>query len=112
MSYGVFFSIEALGRVVDSTSPESCPEKDTALELLVSLSSEGDFFGLIDESETCLQVRFEDDANQYWVEVPRPDLGGSYGAHYSFDDAAAIFENLQPLFPSTGFPGFEFISWH
>ena len=81
------------------------------MDLLASLSSDGDFFGLIDERETCLQVRFEDEANRYWIEVPRPDLGGSYGAYFSFDDAAQIFEKLPALFPDIGFPGFEFTAW-
>ena len=81
------------------------------MDLLASLSSEGDFFGLFDERETCLQVRFEDAPNRYWVEVPRPDLGGSFGAHLVFEDAVEIFENLPEVFPDSGFPGFEFISW-
>ena len=81
------------------------------MDLLASLSSEGDFFGLYDEKATCLQVRFEEGPDRYWVEVPRPDLGGSYGAHFAFKDAARIFEDLPRLFPDSGFPGFEFISW-
>lgn len=111
MSYSVFFSIQAIGRAVDSANPESCSGKDTIMDLLASLSSEGDFFGLFDEKDTCLQVRFEDGLNRYWVEVPRPDLGGSYGAHFDFEDAARIFANLPELFPDSGFAGFEFISW-
>ncbi len=81
------------------------------MELLASLSSDGDFFGLIDEDGTCLQFRFEDEKNQYWIEVPRPDLSGSYGAHLSFDDAAKIVETLPSLFPDSGFDGFDFSSW-
>ncbi len=111
MSYGVFFSIEALGRRVDSSSPEYCTGTDTAIELLSSLSSDGDFFGLIDEDGTCLQVRFEDEENRYWLEVPRPDLSGSYGAHFSFEAASNAVENLAGLIPDTGFDGFEFTSW-
>jgi hypothetical protein len=111
MSYSVFFSIEAIGRAVDSASPESCSGTDTIIELLASLSVEGDFFGVIDERGTCLQVRFENDENHYWLEVPRPDLGGSYGARFSFDEATKLLEDLPNLFPETGFSGFEFSSW-
>ncbi|MDJ0760005.1 MAG: hypothetical protein QNJ19_11435 [Woeseiaceae bacterium] len=111
MSYGVFFSIEALGRKVGASSPEYCSGTDTAMELLASLSSEGDFFGLIDEDGTCLQVRFEDSKNSYWFEVPRPDLSGSYGAYYSYDAAAKAVENLPGIFPEAGLDGFKFSSW-
>ena len=111
MSYGVFFRIEALGRIVDSAAPEYCSGTDTAMELLASLSSEGDFFGLTDEDGTCLRFTFEDEKNRYWVEVPRPDLSGSYGAYFSFDDAARIVETLPGSFPDSGFAGFEFASW-
>jgi hypothetical protein len=111
MSHSVFFSIDAIGRAVDSARPESCSGTDTILELLASLSVEGDFFGLFDERNVCLQVRYESEENHYWLEVPRPDLGGSYGAHFSFDDAAKVFENLPDLFPETGFSGFGFSSW-
>ncbi len=111
MTNGVFFRIEALGREVDAANPETCSGLDTIMELLASLSSDGDFFGLLDETDTCLQVRFEDERNQYWVEVPRPDMGGSYGAHLNFDDAVKIFKDLPERFPNTGFQGFEFVSW-
>ncbi|MDJ0917675.1 MAG: hypothetical protein QNJ05_07920 [Woeseiaceae bacterium] len=80
------------------------------MELLASLSSEGDFFGLTDADGTCLRFSFEDERNRYWLEVPRPDLSGSYGAHLSFEGAARIVENLPTLFPITGFDGFEFSS--
>jgi len=111
MSYSVFFNIEAIGRDVDSASPESISGTDTILELLASLGVEGDFFGLIDERAACLQVRLQNDVKPYWLEVPRPDLGGSYGAQLSFDEAAKLLESLPDLFPNTGFSGFEFLSW-
>ncbi len=111
MSYAVFFSIEAIGRRVDASSPEYCSGTDTAIELLASLSTEGDFFGLIDGDGTCLQFRFEDEENPYWLEVPRPDLSGSYGAHFSFDEAAKIVASLPVIFPDKGFESFEFSAW-
>ena len=111
MSYGVFFCIEAIGRTVDSAAPEVCSGIDTIIELLSSLSVEGDFFGLIDSRNRCLQVRFEDNENRYWLEVPRPDLSGSYGAHFSFDEASKVFEELPDLIPERGFSRFEFLSW-
>lgn len=111
MPHGLFFCIEAIGRAVDSSAPETCSGPDTILELLASLSVEGDFLGLIDERGTCLQIRFENEENPYWLEVPRPDLGGSYGAHFSLDDVAKILENLPDLLPQSGFSGFKFCAW-
>jgi hypothetical protein len=111
MSYSVFFSIEAIGRTVDSASPESCSGAETISELFVSLSAEGDFFGLIDERGMCFQIRFEREVNPYLLEIPRPDLSGSYNAQYSFGDAANVLEKLPDLFPKTGFSRFEFLAW-
>ena len=112
MTYGVFFSIEAIGRTVDADNPESCPDTSTILELLACLSTDGDFFGLVDEQNRVLQVRFEDVDLPYWLEIPRPDLGGSYGAHFSYEGAMAILGELPSHFPEEGFPMFEFLSWH
>ena len=97
--------------MVKSADAEACSGSDTALELLAALAVEGDFFGLVDSKDVCLQVRYEDEADPYWVEVPRPDLGGSFGARYSYDRAQKLFNKLPATFPDTGFLGFEFTPW-
>lgn len=111
MSYSVFFSIEAIGRHVDSANPESISGTETILELLASLSAEVDFFGIIDEQAVCLQVRLQSDVKPYLIEVPRPDSGGSYGAQLSFGEATKLLKNLPDTIPNSGFSGFEFLSW-
>ena len=111
MTHTVFFCIDAIGREVESADAESCSGSDTALELLAALAVEGDFFGLIDPKSVCLQVRYESEEDPYWIEVPRPDLGGSFGARCSYERATQLLGELPEMFPETGFSGFEFSSW-
>lgn len=111
MIYSIFFSIEAIGRDVSSDMPESCSDIDTYLDLFRALNSEGDFFGLIDSNKVCLQVMYKRDTEQYLIEVPRPDLRGSYGSYFTIEESAKILKSLPETFPLEGFLGFKFMSW-
>ena len=62
-------------------------------------------------SRSVLQAMYDKDADQYWFEVPKPDLQGSYGASLSFDAAVDLIKSLDGLFPEEGFGGFEFQAW-
>ena len=54
---------------------------------------------------------YDSERDTYWFEVPRPDLGGSYGADLSFDAAMDLIKSLDGTLPLEGFDGFEFQSW-
>ena len=111
MRYQVFFSIEAIGRVVTSESPEYCSDATVYSELFASLKVSGDFFGLIDSNGACLQVMYEPEIDLYWFEVPRPDKGGSFGKYHTFDAAVEALKTLPETFPSKGLNEFEFNEW-
>ena len=44
VAHSVFFSIDAIGREVESADAETCLGSDTTLELLAALAVEGGFF--------------------------------------------------------------------
>ncbi len=111
INYSIFFIIEAIGREVTSDKSEACADVETYIDLFESLSVDGDFFGLIDVNDVCLQIRFEGENRQYWIEVPRPDLKGSYGAYINYDSAIKVLRDLPSTLPLEGLSGFEFIAW-
>lgn len=111
MLYTIFYNIEAIGQVVDSSQPETCGGEDTYLDLLSALSTEGDYFGLIDRNGSCLQVMYSQELSQYWIEIPRKDLFGSIGKYYKFEEAKIFLHSLPDEFPIDGFVGFNFEKW-
>ena len=54
---------------------------------------------------------YHEDQDKYWFEVPRPNLGGSYGKYLSFEESRDLLESLPVVFPLEGFEGFEFSKW-
>lgn len=56
-------------------------------------------------------VGYEPIEDRYWFEVPRSDIGGSYGKHFSFNEALATLKELPKSFPAEGLSGFEFTAW-
>jgi len=109
MNHSIFFSIESIGRDVSSNNPESYADIRTLLDLFLSLKHKDDFLGLIDKNETCLQILFG--SKKYWIEVPRPDLGGSYGTYLTHESILDTLQNLPDTFPLKGLNGFEFKPW-
>lgn len=86
-------------------------EADIYSELLGSLADDGDFIGLIDDRGETLQVMYEAADDAYWVEVPSPRLGGSYGARLSFDAVVDLFETLPSEFGPESLPSLQFHPW-
>jgi len=107
---GFYNSLEA-GEPIDSDNPIEV-EADAFFEkLLPSLKEDGEFLGVIDSEGTVLQVAYLSDEDEYWIETPRPDLGGSFGAKFDFDAAKALLNSLESVFPPEGFESFQFQSW-
>ena len=110
MKYRVFYSAVGLGDIAaaDAIDMELA---DIYSEVFPLLKEDREFFGLVDSHGTTLQAMYDEDNDQYWFEVPRPDLGGSYGANLSFDAAIDLIKSLGGAVPPEGFDGFQFQSW-
>jgi hypothetical protein len=80
-------------------------------ELLGSLADDGDFIGLIDNRGTTLQVMYDAGDDTYFVEVPSPQRGGSYGARLSFDALTDLFKALPSELGPESLPLLQFRSW-
>ncbi len=100
-----------IGEPVDSDSPVEIEVAVLVDQYLPSLKTDGEFFGAIDSEGTVLQVAYLSDEDEYWIETPRPDLGGSYGAKFDFVAAKALLVGLEATFPQEGFETFQFQSW-
>lgn len=110
LQYRVFYSAVRLGDI----SAENAIDMELAdvySEVLPVLKEHREYFGLVDSDGTTLQVMYDEEKDQYWFEVPRPDLGGSFGVSLSFDAALDLIKSLDDPFPPEGFEGFEFQSW-
>ena len=84
---------------------------DVYSKIFPLMKEDREFFGLIDSQGTVLQAMYDADVDQYWFEIPRPDLQESYGINLSFDAAMDLIKSLDGLFPKEGFDGFEFQAW-
>lgn len=109
--YRAFYNIIRLGKEVPSQDAHEVELADLYSNIFPSMKEDREFFGLIDSQDTVLQAMYDEDADQYWFEVPRPDLQGSFGSSLSFDAAMDLIKSLDGLFPKEGFEGFEFQFW-
>jgi hypothetical protein len=109
--YRVFFCFCATGRSVDADDAIEMNEADIYSELLGQLTEEGDFIGLMDANEVTLQVMYEKAADRFWVEIPCPDKGGSYGRHLHFDELVDLFKGLPANFSPSELPSLVFDAW-
>lgn len=96
---------------VSSQQPIPLGDPKLLHSLLSRAITDGDFLGLIDRDGTALQRMYEEDEDRYWLEIPVPAQGGSYGKHYRLDRLREILSNLPPRFDVTAFPDLRFESW-
>lgn len=108
--YRVFYNAVRLGEV-PAEDARDIDLADVYTEIFPLLNEEGEYFGLVDSNGTTLQAMYDEENDQYWFEVPRPDLQGSYGKHLSFDASMDLIKSLGRSFPVDGFDGFEFQAW-
>ena len=109
--FKVFYAFQESGRQVPADAPVEMLEADIYSELLGEFERDRDFIGLIDSAGVTLQVLYEADHDQYWVELPEPAMSGSHGRYFSFDELADLLRNLPECFTISAFPGLEFQSW-
>ncbi|MDE0754170.1 MAG: hypothetical protein OSB26_05915 [Woeseiaceae bacterium] len=111
MKYLGFYNSSQAGEPIDSDSPIEIEGDEFFERLLPTLKEDGEFLGVIDSGGTVLQVAYLSDEDEYWIETPRPDLGGSFGAKFDFDASKALLNSLEAVFPEEGFESFQFQSW-
>ncbi len=112
MIYKAFYYSASLNRDVAADVAESMNLDVFCSDVIKSVKEKDDFCGLIDSNGNTLQTIYEEEIEAYWVEVPRPDLNGSYGMHMPFDCMLSLFQSLNgDDFPLEGFAHFEFSEW-
>ena len=109
--YRLFHNIIRLGEAIPAEDAREIELADVYSDIFPSMKEDGEFFGLIDSRGNTLQAMYDADADRYWFEVPRPDLGGSFGVSLSFDDSMDLIKSLDGLFSQEGGEGFEFQAW-
>ena len=112
MTYLVFHDIVRLPHSVPAENAVEMTREIVLNEILPLLKEDGEFFGLIDSNRTTLQVLYtSNDDQEYWVEIPSPSLGGSFGAHFDWNQVNDLFGSLAETFPQDGFAEFDFHPW-
>jgi hypothetical protein len=109
--YQAFYDIAGMGDQVTGDSPIEMELADVYTDVFPFMKEDGDFFGLIDTKGTTLQALYHAADDTYWLEVPRPDLNGSFGAYLTFDEASDLIKSIDGDFPLEGFSGFRFNGW-
>jgi len=79
MDYKIFYYCQKTGDEVESQTP-LLTDRDTMISVaLQTLRDEGDFFGIIDESNTTLQFMVQSNS-EILIDIPMPAKGGSYNS--------------------------------
>ena len=97
---------------VEVTADHATPMEKSDIIAMMPTILEGfrDYYGITDRKGTTLQFLVDDDG-LVWMEIPFPDLSGSYGKHISKDDVPVVFGSLPELFSKDMLPGMEFAEW-
>lgn len=109
--YRVFYNVIRLSEEVAAQDARGMVLADVYTDIFPLVKEDKEFLGLIDAEGTVLQAMYDESAGHYWMEVPRPDLQGSFGINLSFGEAINLIKSLDGLFPCDGFEGFEFQAW-
>lgn len=106
-----FYGEETEDAEVSAGDPIVLDDQNLLPSLISRAVTDGDFLGLTDTDGNTLQLMYEGDEDRYWLEIPVPAQGGSYGQHYSLDRIREVFRALPPRFEAAAFPDFRFESW-
>ena len=109
--FRAFCNLGGGAKEISPAHPVSMSEVEIRADLLGALADDGDFFGLIDDAATTLQVMFNADTSSYWVEIPRPDKEGSFGCSLSLEQLQLLFTDLPARFSEAMVPGMAFEAW-
>lgn len=106
-----FYGDETDNAEVSAEDPVALGDLHLLPALISRAVTDGDFLGLMDTEGNTLQLMYEGDEDRYWLEIPVPAQGGSYGKHYSLEGIREVFRALPPRFDVAEFPDFRFESW-
>ncbi|WP_455207451.1 hypothetical protein [Kaarinaea lacus] len=109
--YQAFYNIIRKGVEVPAEAPVSMELADIYSEVFPLMKEDREFFGIIDSKGTTLQAMYHEEEDNYWFEVPRPDLKGSFGNYLTFDEATDLIKSIIGDIPIEGYSGFDFNPW-
>ncbi|MCB9616915.1 MAG: hypothetical protein H6722_31150 [Sandaracinus sp.] len=108
MALRVFYCFYGTGETVTEPRPTDAAD---LVGYVDRLTHDRDFVGVVDDGGTTLQVMYEADDDRYWVEIPVPKEGGSYGRHLDHTALRALFMQLPERFEPGAFDGLRFEAW-
>lgn len=109
--FGVFYCFNATGSEVPSDRPVAMSVNHLVNDLMTEVSTDRDFIGLTDTSGTTLQFMFHASDDRFWVEIPCPEEGGSYGAFFNRAELESTLRSLSDTIDRSAFSEFVFQSW-
>ena len=111
MHFRVFYLINRSGECVSSISAVTMSARTICEQMLDRLQSEDDYLGIIDTSDTTLQVLPEPDQRRYYVEVPIEAAKASYGRYVDRAELDTLIRTLPPTFSEKTIPGLTYRPW-
>lgn len=105
-----FYCIDSYLEEVPSSDPIRMTLDVPSQDFLPNMNVVGDFFGVLDETGCVLQARYEGDDN-FWIEIPQPSRGGSFGFFRSRDQSVELFRDLPIQFREALESDMEFQHW-
>jgi hypothetical protein len=74
--YQAFYNIIRKGDEVPADASDPIVRADVYSVLFPMMKEDREFFGLVDSKGTTLQAMYHSEEDNYWFEVPHPDLEG------------------------------------
>ena len=109
--YSAFYNAIRLGEPVEADVAVEVTDLEVRESLFPYLKEHREYLGLIDAEGTTFQMLYDAEEDKFWAEVPRPDLGGAFGAKLDYETMHNLIYSLPALFPIEGFAGFNFERW-
>ena len=110
MALKCFYSCYGANENVSSGNPITIDRKNALYFFEKKVTAYKDFIGFVDHKGNVLQIMMDEDKS-YWVELPCPEEGGSYGKRTSMEDISSLLRALPLIFEKKKFPSLEFHSW-
>lgn len=92
-NYKVFYCVHHKAECVSSENPKTMSRQD-ALAVMKTVVAEKDaFLGFVDSKDVTLQF-YAQEPHKIWVEIPTPEMKGSFGTLLSEPKALDVVRNL------------------
>ena len=107
-SFSVFYRHYEHDVTIKSTEPEILAADRLAAVAEHLLSSEDNFFGILDNGDAILQLYLDDDGSIV-AELIYPDVDGCFRARMSLQEVTTLLGRLPSVFTEDLLPGAQFI---